>query len=125
MSASLVADKVKAAGNHVDARVDRSRRSNNPVDAWMRTTHNDHHTFGRFDGQRQLPKFQSARLVRNQCNQIDVRSNLSVPVDEFEGCTRPCRTKAHNFRRCAVVVALFGRQRGVLAVDALGFTFNR
>jgi len=44
-------DKMKPADNHVDVRVDANRRSNNPIDTRMRTTHNDHHPVRSVDGQ--------------------------------------------------------------------------
>ena len=75
---------MESARDEVNTRIDRSRGLHNPVDARMRAANDDHDAFRRIDGQRQLAQFQRARFVRNQRDQGDVGSNLSIPVDELE-----------------------------------------
>ena len=47
-------NEMKATSNEVNARLDRSCRFHNLVNAGMRTTDHDDHAVGRIDGKRQL-----------------------------------------------------------------------
>jgi hypothetical protein len=75
---------MKAARDKVNARIDRSRGFNDLVNAGMQTTNHDDHAIRRIDGERQLTQFQRSRLIRHQCDQMDIGSNLDILVDELE-----------------------------------------
>src|ERR1700757_790986 len=82
-------NKMKAASDEVNARIDHSCSFNDFVDAGMGTANHDDQSFGGIDDQRKFAQFESTRLLGYECNQMDIRCDFSVLVHKLKIGTGP------------------------------------
>src|SRR5438552_18531480 len=108
---------METAGDEIDARIDRRRSFDDLVDARVRAADDYDHAVRRIECERQFAQFERPRLVGNERDQMDARRDLAGLVDKVEVRARPRGAEAHDLGRRAVVIALLGRQRGVLPIE--------
>src|SRR5579864_9210129 len=111
---------MKTAGDEVNARTDCGSRCNDLVDAGMRTANHDNQSVGRVNNEGEFAQFECARLIRDKCDQMDVRCDVHVLVYQFEISARPGRAEAHNIWWQTVVVPLLWWERWLFTVEAAG-----
>src|SRR5262249_5051874 len=77
-------NKMKAARDEVNARIDCGCRFNDFVDTGMRTTNHNDQSFGGVDDQGEFAQFESTRLVGDQCDEMNVRCNFRILVHQLK-----------------------------------------